>query len=304
MVSREQLAHAARRYSLRASHMVASFIFRRHGLCELTPDTARIIADLQTEGVHVTSLERLLPGSGNQILQGALRVLEHESVRRNPDLWNRSTSSSDLTAEALLARLPELYLLGLDPRILTVVEQYLKLPVGYHGAVLRHSLVDGEFAGTRLWHRDVEDFHVFRMVVYLNDVTPGGGPFEYIPRSTGVTYDDFAGYASDLTDERMQTVVPRERWKQCFGPAGTVVLCDTATVFHHESIQTERERSVVMIGYASRRPSGMDLAVAHFPVERVTAALMQIVPVANHAHVFGWRRHVARVATPLLRSAN
>ncbi len=301
MVSREQLARAARMYSLRASHLLASITFRREIASEFTADAARIASDLDTEGVHVTTLERLLPGSGNCILAKALRVLEQESVRQVPSLWARSTSSSDLTAEALLSCIPELYLLGLDARILAVVQQYLKLPVAYHGAVLRHSLVDGQFAGPRLWHQDQEDFHVFRMVVYLNDVRPGGGPFEYIPRSTGVTYRDFG--EEDLTDERLEKVIPREKWKRCFGAAGTVVLCDTAKVFHHESIQTERDRAVVMIGYSSRRPRGMELAMSHFPVERVKPSLEKIVPAANHNHVFAWRRPATLVAPVLLPSA-
>jgi hypothetical protein len=279
-----------------------SLIYRRQIASELTADAAQIVSDLQTEGAHVTTLQRLLPDSGDRILAGALRALQQESVRNNPALWLRAASSSDLTAEALLARMPELYLLGLDARILGVVQQYLKLPVAYHGAVLRHSLVDGEFAGPRLWHQDCEDFHVLRMVVYLNDVAPGGGPFEYIPRSLRVAYDDFHG-DRQLTDDRVQKVVPREKWKRFYGPVGTVVLCDTAKVLHHEAMQTERDRSVVMIGYSSRWPSGMDLAMCHFPVERVRPALLEIVPLANHGHVFGWRRSPKRFATPLLPSA-
>jgi hypothetical protein len=288
-------------YSLRASHLLASIAFRRHIASEFSADAALIASDLDTEGVHVTTLERLLPDSGNRILDSALEVLEQESVRQNASLWVRSASSSDLTAEALLSRVPELYLLGLDARILAVVQQYLKLPVAYHGAVLRHSLVDGQFAGPRLWHQDQEDFHVFRMVLYLNDVLPGGGPFEYIPRSTGVTYRDFG--PGDLTNERVERVVPREKWRRCFGPAGTVVLCDTAKVFHHESVQTERDRAVVMIGYSSRRPRGMELAMSHFPLERVQSIVEKVVPAANHDHVFAWRRSPERVAVALLPSA-
>jgi hypothetical protein len=302
MVTREQVTHAARTYSLRASHLLASLIFRRQIAKEFIADAAQIIADLQTEGVHVTSLERMLPHSGPRILASALKLLEQESVARSAAHWVRSTSSADLTAETLLARLPELYLMGLDDCVLGVVEQYLKLPVAYHGAVLRHSLVDGQSAGPRLWHQDAEDFHVFRMVVYLNDVSQGGGPFEYIPRSLGITYDDFQGRCADLTNDRMEEVVPREKWKRCFGPAGTVVLCDTAKVFHHESMQIARDRSVLMIGFSSRWPSGIEIAMGHFPVERVTPALKKLVPPAKFPHVFAWRRHAERHPTPLLSS--
>jgi len=302
MVSRERLTHAARTYSLRASHLVASLIFRRQIAGESSVKAARVVSDLETEGVHVTSLDRLLPDAGARILDTALAVLEQASVRDNPSLWTRAASSSDLTAETLLSRVPQLYLLGLDARILSLAQQYLKLPVAYHGAVLRHSLVDNEFSGPRLWHQDAEDFHVLRVVVYLNDVTPGGGPFEYIPLRLGITYRDFRGLG-ELTNARMQQIVPQEKWKRIFGPAGTVVLCDTAKTFHHESMQTERDRSVIMIGYSSRRPRSMKLAMSHFPAERVRPALTKIVPSANYSHVFGWRRSEP-VATPLVSSAS
>ena len=70
------------------------------------------------------------------------------------------------------------------------------------------------------------------------------------------------------------------------------MLCDTGKVFHHESLQRERDRdrAVVMFGYSWRRPKNIRHAMAHFPVERVRSTLMQIVPPENHGHVFGWRR--------------
>ena len=193
----------------------------------------------------------------------------------------------------MLTRAPELYLLGLHDTLLKLAHRYLRLPVAYHGAVVRHSLIDGEKTGPRIWHQDAEDIHVLRVVVYLTDVTIGAGPFEYIPRHLGLSYRRIDSNLIPLTDEHMRKVVPLEQWKRIIAPAGTVVLADTAKVFHHESLQTDTERFVIMIGYSSRRPSGMDLAMAHFPVKRVKAALERIVPACNYGHVFGWRRELA-----------
>jgi hypothetical protein len=39
-----------------------------------------------------------------------------------------------------------------------------------------------------------------------------------------------------------------ERWKRRTGAAGTVVLCDTGKVFHHESLPTKRDRAFIMSG--------------------------------------------------------
>lgn len=280
---------------LEASHRMESMA---RGAAPTTPGPweAGVVADLETEGVHVTTLDRLAAHGTSkiyQLLSEVSGIFEGALAGKGASAgWDRATSSLDLRADVLLTRFPELYLLGLDPKVLTLVRHYLKLPVAYHGAVVRHSLVDGTGVGPRLWHKDAEDFHVFRILVYLNDVLPGGGPFEYIPRHFNVTYKAFAGHERALTNEQMSKVVPPARWKRIFGPAGTVVLADTAQIFHHESLQTERERSVIMIGYSSRRPKALPLAMSHFPVERVRPLLSAVVPPANYDCVFSWRRLV------------
>jgi hypothetical protein len=172
-----------------------------------------------------------------------------------------------------------------------LAEHYLELPVAYHGVALRQSFTDGNQIGPRLWHMDSEDFHVLRVVIYLNDVTPGGGPFEYVPRNVGLSYKAFPG-PDGITSERMRTVIKENRWKQCYGPIGTVVIADSAKTFHHESLQSERNRTVAMIGYSSRRPRRMALAMAHFPVESSKSLLQPLVSPEQHPHVFGWRRPI------------
>jgi len=273
-----------------AAYRLRSYSLLNPLLAGATDHQSEIIEDLETEGVHVTSVERLLTPAAHATLLAAAKIITNPDTQNDPSLWSLGTSSNDITAEAMLARFPAIYLMGLDAALLRLVELYIREPVGYHGAVIRRSLVDERRGGTRLWHQDGEDIRVLRMVVYLNDVVAGGGPFEYIPRSTGLTYRRFAGQPGPLTNERMQQVIPYAQWKRIEGLAGTVVLCDTAKVFHHESMQTERERSVVMIGYSSQRPMGMTLAMNHFPVERVMPALTAMVPAHNRPHVFDWRR--------------
>ena len=286
MVSLERLRSAMRTRVLEASQRLESLIRHRQLHRPSGPQEAQIIADLKTEGVHVTTIDRLFPSSAAPIrnaFASATALLE-ESPGQEASLWNRHESSTDLRAEVLLTRVPELYLLGLDGDLLTLIHHYLRLPVAYHGAVIRHSLVDGAGAGPRLWHKDAEDFHVFRMVVYLNEVTDGGGPFEYIPRNLGISYKHFVGGGGELTNDRVREVVPPAQWKRVYGPAGTVVLADTAQIFHHEALQTQRERSVIMLGYSSRRPRSPQLALAHFPVERVQSILVPVVPPGRHEY--------------------
>ena len=80
---------------------------------------------------------------------------------------------------------PEIYMWGLNQRLLGVVENYIGLPIRYHGADLRREFNDGKLNDVRQWHVDAEDRRMFKIIVYLNDVLPGGGPFQYLPK--GVT---------------------------------------------------------------------------------------------------------------------
>lgn len=256
---------------------------------ERPPFVEAAIGDLQTEGVHVTTVERLLGDAAPAFRAALARAAPLLHGAPEPSCWSARDASVDLAPGALLARLPDFYLAGLNARLLSLAEHYLRVPVAYHGAVLRRSFVHGHAAGPCLWHRDIEDLHVLRTVVYLTDVDESGGPFEYIPRRDRAARRDLRRAAPMPGDEEMRALVPVERWKRVTGPAGTVVLADSAQVFHHQSPQRRTERSVLMMGHSSRRPSGRALALSHFPVEDVRAALDRLVPPAQRAHVLGWR---------------
>lgn len=257
--------------------------------------TDEVVAALGSEGVYVTSIDRLLGAAAPAWLDAiaAARALISDRVTGKRVHWHRSTASIDLAHGELLARLPALYLFGLDATLLSIAEQYLRVPVAYHGAVLRHSPVDGRQVGPRRWHRDAEDFHVLRTVLYLSDVTEDGGPFEYVPRGLQDQASRAIGRSGMCTDDRMAAKVPREQWKRCVGPAGTIVIADSAQVFHHESLQRDAPRTVLMLGHASRRPRSRAIAQAHFPVQQHAVALDALVPPALRPCVFDWRRPVA-----------
>lgn len=292
-IPRSGFSDAVRLRLLKACHWMGH-LTRRSSLPAPSPFESKVIKDLQTEGVHVTSLDALFPDAPPSLFRTFKEVAALLDGGPTPEVrsWFKpGYSSLDMAASELLARFPDLYLLGLQKSVLSLAEQYLQAPAAYHGAVIRHSPIGGTQIGTRRWHHDAEDFHVLRMVVYLNDVqTTGAGPFEYIPLSEGVHHKDFASRAGTYSDEEMTAVVKPERWKQVMGKAGTVIFCDTATVFHHESFQTERSRSVVMIGFATRLPKNMPLSMSHFPVESLKDKLLEIVPRSLHAYVAGWRR--------------
>ena len=280
-----------RKQCVTASQQLQSLVARSRLEARRNAITDEAIASLRSEGVYVSTVERLLGSAApayRQAMADALALLQCAPASASVT-WRPRGASTDLAPGDLLARLPALYLFGLSTTLLAIAEQYLRLPVAYHGAVFRHSLVDGNQVGPRLWHRDGEDRHVLRSVVYLNDVDDDGGPFEYVPRATAAARAKALSKVGQRTDAEMAALVPRELWKRCVGPAGTVVLADSAQVFHHESLQRGTERAVVMMGHASRQPVNRKLAESHFPVHQHLPALARITRPEHHAHVFGWR---------------
>ena len=280
-----------RRQCVKASQQLQSLLARSRLEAGRNAITDEAIASLRTEGVYVSSVERLLGVAAPAYREAMALAAAMLQPARAPAgaTWHPRGASTDLAPGDLLAHLPALFLFGLNTTVLSIAEQYLRLPVAYHGAVLRHSLVDGNAVGPRLWHRDAEDRHVLRSVVYLNDVDEDGGPFEYVPRRNLPADAKALASVGQRSDAEMAALVPRDLWKRCVGPAGTVVLADSAQVFHHESLQRGSGRSVVMMGHASRRPLDRELAESHFPVHLHLPALARITRPEHHAHVFGWR---------------
>ncbi len=254
----------------------------------------KIINDLRKDGVHVTNLAHLFGDDDSddiaKVFARAAADLDVTDKGVLPSYLQKKTSSIDMEANVILAKYPELFFLCLSKRILNLVESYLGMRSAYHGVALRRSLNDGLEIGPRLWHKDCEDFHVVRIIVYLNDVTEGGGPFEYLPRTYGLNYSQLKTVGGRLTNEDMLKIVPEIKMRPCYGKAGTVIICDSANTFHHEKLQVTQQRSVAMYGFSSRLPKNPDIAQKHFPVETLKDQLNPLLSSSQLPYVYGWRR--------------
>lgn len=148
--------------------------------------------------------------------------------------------------ERLLAE-PEPYLFTLSEPLLDLAERYMGLPVRYFGVSVKREIANGELVGTRYLHKDPEDENVLKIIVYLNDVDAGTGPFQCLnaPDSARV------GKARDAELER---IVPPSQWVTCLGPRLTANVCDTARCLHRASPPTTTDRYSITFSYASERP--------------------------------------------------
>jgi hypothetical protein len=157
--------------------------------------------------------------------------------------------------ERLLAE-PSPFLFLLSEPLLDLAERYMGLPVRYFGLAVKREIANGEVKGTRGFHTDPEDENVLKLIVYLNDVDAGTGPFQCIsaPDSAKV------GRARGAELER---IVPPSSWVTCLGPRLTANVCDTARCLHRASPPITRDRYSITFSYVSERPYlvwGRDLA--------------------------------------------
>jgi hypothetical protein len=217
----------------------------------LSPTDFRIVETLQREGVCVTSLEELKIPSTPLIINSAKKIIP-KLITTNPS--NRKEYSIHATPVQIM-EYPEIFLWGLEQRLLNIAENYLGLPVAYHGAYFRRELVNGIQIKTRQWHTDMEDYRLLKIIIYLNDVSDNDGPFQYIPKHLTSLVNQSLNYKYGyIRDKRMLSLVPPLYWRQCIGSTGTVIFADTGSIFHRGKLPVALERFAIFFDYTSRQP--------------------------------------------------
>jgi len=153
-----------------------------------------------------------------------------------------------------LVSTPEPYLFGLSPKLLDFVERYVGLPVDYLGLDIKREIANSLEDGVRVWHYDIEDSRMMRLIVYLDDVDEGCGPFEAVE---GPISDDFRTtmryvwgdqYRHAVVEKRIS---PRDRYKGV-SARHSVHLFDGVRVLHRAGPPVSRDRYSMTYSYASK----------------------------------------------------
>ncbi|NER24865.1 MAG: 2OG-Fe(II) oxygenase [Symploca sp. SIO1C2] len=210
-----------------------------------------LVNKLKVEGVAMTSLEALSIPYTEQMLQAAKTLMPKipRSISKNNDEFVVHATPQQILEHQ------EIFLWGLEQRLINIIENYLGLPVAYHGAYFRRDLINKVQLKSRLWHIDSEDIKVLKVIIYLNDIDDQIGPFEYIPQcftsqltsSLKYTY----GY---VQDETVKKVISPSHFKSCTGIAGTVFLAATGSIFHRGKVPLLSDRYTIFFDYTSRKP--------------------------------------------------
>ncbi len=229
-----------------------------------------VAAALEREGGCTTDLGHLGIARSDEMMSAADRLMREMGA-----LPKQAGKKSYLTAAGpeLIARYPEIIRWGLDERLLAIAERYHGMPVVYRGVLARLDFPDGQVEETRIWHLDQEDDRIMKIIVYVNDVTDEGGPFEFIPASTDPPLSLAKGPKLRVDDEAaLQAAVDPARWKAVTGPRGTVAFADTCAVLHRGRLPTAGARQTLFYCYNSKWPFRPTYCEPMFPLERFAAA--------------------------------
>lgn len=215
----------------------------------ISPENSILVESLHQEGVCASSLQTLEIASTPLMLASSEKLVT--------ELLKLPSNGKHVISIPLvkLMEYPEIFLWGMEEKLLNMIENYIGLPILYHGVEFRREIANGEHLDVRQWHIDVEDYRMLKIIVYLNDVSLNGGPFEYISKDVTLSSRQALQYNSGfVSDERMKAVVPTLNWKPCTGPSATAIFTDTCNVFHRAKPPVDTDRFSITFSYTSRRP--------------------------------------------------
>jgi phytanoyl-CoA dioxygenase PhyH len=273
---------------------------------KLLPDEAtRVLADLNRNGIAITSVAKLLGANScfNE-LSATVDTLEDDMA----DHLNRVRGTADDTGAVgrktflveLLGSHPVLDLNKVYPRF-ALQRPLLQIANTYFGMYTRlryynvwHTFAtQAEARESQLWHRDREDYYILKVFVYLSDVDDSAGPFTYAAGShlkgklRREPAHSLEGDIKRSNDSQMAEVVPPERWIKAVGPKGTIVFADTRG-YHKGGLARERDRimyTCMFTSYASQsreflmRPDELSLPADKEQAFALTAPVQRSWPI-------------------------
>lgn len=112
-----------------------------------------------------------------------------------------------------------------------------------------------ERVASQNWHVDFDDKHLLKAFVYLTDVGPEHGPFEYVPSSQpGGHHHGVRPWKpmrmGRVPDEDVQRSVPADEIVTFTGAKGTLILCNTSGL-HRGGFATAGPRVLATATYCS-----------------------------------------------------
>lgn len=234
----------------------------------LCDEGSALVEKLRQDGVVITSCKNLTINSTPLFLESAYKIKEKLSREPSENVPNEPFL---LASPSLVSNHPETFLWGLNEKLLNIAENYLGLPVAYHGMYFHRDFPNAKPVKSKLWHRDMEDYRSLKIIVYLNDICDEScGPLQFIPKNLSEKVSKKLGRNYGYTeDSLMQSLIPSHTWKSCLGPEQTVFLMDTVQLFHRGKVPLVTDRFAIFFDYTSRYPKRPYYCKSSLPKEKM-----------------------------------
>ncbi|MEA5514540.1 2OG-Fe(II) oxygenase [Nodularia sp. UHCC 0506] len=210
-----------------------------------------ILENINKKGVVITSLEALGIPSTPDILVAAQNLIPQIP---SPNISVQKDEFVVHATSQQIMEYPEIFLWGLEQRLLNIVENYLGLPISYNGVYFRRDIANKIEQGSRLWHIDREDRKIIKIIIYLSETNEHTGPFQYIPPDLSLEIAQALKYTSGyIRESKMRNFISPENYKSCTGSVGTVIFAATGSIFHRGKLPINSDRFAMFFDYSSRR---------------------------------------------------
>lgn len=239
---------------------------------ELDEVQRRILAAVDREGyatvpfdelVSDPSLREAVLKQGAEFIQTTERGLREESVDGTGSELRRRPGKEFLVRahsfDGVRLGLDHAWLQAcLSRYLLDVASAYLRMWPKLSYVDLWYTVpqpAEAKRVASQLWHYDFDDKHLLKAFLYLDDVDPETGPFEYVAGSQpGGPHHDVRPWKpmgfGRVPEDEVQRAVPNDAIRTFTGPRGTIIFCNTSGL-HRGGFATARARVLATATYCS-----------------------------------------------------
>lgn len=213
----------------------------------MSPETAAILAELKSDGFAM-----MKPIVSDQVIGRMIDYFNASQVL-GPDgksYYLKDLPAGTSTANYALKTIldcPDMQSVLAQPQILQIADGYLECKPTLSSLGVRWSFPRGKkVEDTQMFHRDLDDWRMFKVFIYLTDVDEQSGPHIYIRKTHKLPW----GLRASVHDmESMAARHGRENFETVLGPAGTTFAADTLGV-HCGIPPVERPRLLFTAQYS------------------------------------------------------
>jgi hypothetical protein len=146
--------------------------------------------------------------------------------------------------------------LAFDARVLSLATAYFMTVPMLSYAKVRKSFVNSiPPSPTQQFHVDIGTYSIFKVLVYLNDVEPGGGPFGYVLGSNRRKFADWDG--GRYSAEEMAVHYGVDRVVRYHARAGDAIIVESGG-FHGGEKPIANDRRILILNYTVHPEYGFE----------------------------------------------